>query len=149
MSCKVSRSNSERFLSGSRGRVGGDAPLPLGSFQTCLAAHVYPSFIITNNIISYNARSSQIDHYKKTVIIPLLDSLIVQTQDRFSDEDRHARHLLCVVPSLIVNKVLQLDDEVEGMLLWENEETKFSVTPSFVLTHSSDSMTGKYCLMSA
>ena len=27
-----------------------------------------------------------------------------------------------------------------------NEETKFSVTPSFVLTHSSDSI--KYCLMS-
>ena len=115
---------------------GGGAPLPLGSFQTCLAAHVYPSFIIKNNIISYNASSSQIDHYKKTVVIPLLDSLIVQTQDRFSDEDRHARHLLCVVPSLIVNKVLQLDDEVEGMLLWENEETKFSVTPSFVLTHA-------------
>ena len=39
-------------------------------------------------------------------------------QDRFSVEDRHARHLLCAVPSIIVNKALQLDDEVEGMLFW-------------------------------
>ena len=38
-------------------------------------------------------------------------------QDRLSDNDRHARHLLCLVPSIIVNKALQLDDEVEGMLL--------------------------------
>ena len=37
---------------------------------------------------------SPIDHYKKSVAIPLLDSLIIQMQDRFSDEDRHARHLL-------------------------------------------------------
>ena len=34
--------------------------------------------------------SSQIDHYKKSVAIPLLDSLISQMRDRFSDEDRHA-----------------------------------------------------------
>ena len=42
-------------------------------------------------------------------------------QGRLSDEDRHARHLLCVVPSIIVNKALQLDDEVEGMLFWEKD----------------------------
>ena len=39
-------------------------------------------------------------------------------QRRFSDEDRHAQDLLCVVPSIIVNKALWLDDEVEGMLFW-------------------------------
>ena len=39
-------------------------------------------------------------------------------QGRFSDEDRHARHLLCVVPSTIVNQALRLDDEVEGMRFW-------------------------------
>ena len=38
--------------------------------------------------------------------IPLLDSLIIQMQDRFSDEDRHARHLLYLVPSIIVNNYL-------------------------------------------
>ena len=42
-------------------------------------------------------------------------------RDRFSDEDRHARHLLCLVPSIIVNKALQLDDEVEGMLFWAKD----------------------------
>ena len=73
------------------------------------------------NIISYNISSSPIDYYKKTVAIPLLDSLIIQIRDRFSDEDRHARHLLCVVSSIIVNKALQLDDEMEGMLFLEKD----------------------------
>ena len=71
--------------------------------------------------MSYNISSSSIDHYKKTVAIPLLDSLIIKMQDRLSDEDRHTRHLLCLVPSIIVNKALQLDDEVEGMLFWEKD----------------------------
>ena len=71
--------------------------------------------------MSYNISSSSIDHYKKTVAIPLLDSLIIQMQDRFSVEDRHACQLLCAVPSIIVNKALQLDDEVEGMLFWEKD----------------------------
>ena len=48
-----------------------------------------------SNIPSY----SPIEHYKKSVATPLLDSLIIQMQDRFSDEDRHARHLLYLVPS--------------------------------------------------
>ena len=79
-------------------------------------------FHAKSNIISYNViNSSQIDHYKNTVAIPLLVSLIIQIQGRFSDEDRHARHLLCVVPSTIVNKALQLDDEVEGMLFREKD----------------------------
>ncbi len=43
-----------------------------------------------------------ITDYKTSVAIPLLDSLISQMQDRFSDEDRHARHLLYLVPSIIV-----------------------------------------------
>ena len=74
-----------------------------------------------NIILSYNVSSSKIDRYKKTVAIPLLDSLIIQMQGRFSDEDRQACHLLCVVPSIIVNKALRLDDEVEGMLFWEKD----------------------------
>ena len=72
--------------------------------------------------MSYNMGFNPIDHYKKTVAIPLLDSLIIQMQDRFSDEDRHARHLLCVVPSIIVNRALQLDDEVQGMIFCEKDD---------------------------
>ena len=56
-----------------------------------------------------------------TEAIPLLDSLIIQMQDRFSDEDRHASHLLCLMLTIIVNKALQLDDELEGMLFWEKD----------------------------
>ena len=47
-------------------------------------------------------------------------------QDRFSDEDHQARYLLCLVPSIIVNKALQLDDEVEGMLFFETETFRLS-----------------------
>ena len=60
---------------------------------------------------------SPIDHYKKTAAIPLLDPLIIQMQDRFSD----AHHLLCLVPSIILNKALHLDDEAKSMLYWEKE----------------------------
>ena len=56
-----------------------------------------------------------IDHYKKSVAFPLLDSLIIQMQDRFSDEDRHARHLLYLIPSIIVNNTLELSEATEGM----------------------------------
>ena len=42
-------------------------------------------------------------------------------QDRFSDEDRYARHLLCLAPSIIVNQALHLDDEVKGVLYWEKD----------------------------
>ena len=56
-----------------------------------------------------------------TVAIPLLDSLIIQMQDRFSDEDRQACQLLCLMLTIIVNKALQLDDELEGKLFWEKD----------------------------
>ena len=49
----------------------------------------------------------------------------MQMQGRFSDEDRQARHLLCVVPSIIASKALQLDDEVEGMLSSEKDHIPF------------------------
>ena len=65
--------------------------------------------------------SSPIDHYKKSVAIPLLDSLIIQMQDRFSDEDHHARHLLHLVPSIIVNNTQELSEAAKGMLFWEND----------------------------
>ena len=53
--------------------------------------------------------------------IPLLDSLIIQMRDRFTNEDRHARHLLHLVPSIIVNNTLELSKATEGMMFWEND----------------------------
>ena len=64
---------------------------------------------------------SPIDYYTKSVAIPFLDSLIVQMQDRFSDEDRHACHLFYLVPSIIFNNTLELSEATEGMLFWEND----------------------------
>ena len=95
---------------------------PFGKFSNLSGYPCLSLFQTKNNIISYNVSSSSIDHYKKTVAIPRLDSLIIQMQDRFSEEDRHARHLLCVVPSIIVNRALKLDDEVEGMLFWKKDD---------------------------
>ena len=43
-------------------------------------------------------------------------------QDRFSDEDRHAHHLLCLVPSIIVNRGTAAgSDKVKGALYWEKD----------------------------
>ena len=61
------------------------------------------------------AQTFPVDHYKKSVAIPLLDSLTIQMQDQFSDEDRHTRYLLYLVPSIIVNNTLELSEATEGM----------------------------------
>ena len=82
---------------------------PFGKFSKLYGYPCLSLFRTKNNIISHNISSSPIDGYKKTVAILLLDSSIIQMQDRFSDEDRYARHLLCLVPSIRVNKALQLD----------------------------------------
>ena len=78
-------------------------------------SHVYPFFI--PKIMSYSISFSAIDHYKMVVAIPLLDSLIIQMQDGFLTKIAAPAYLLCLVSSIMVNKALQLDDEVEGMLL--------------------------------
>ena len=46
-------------------------------------------------------------------------------QDRFSDEDRHARHSLYLVPCIIVNNTLKLSEATEGMLFWKNDFLPF------------------------
>ena len=82
---------------GSRGRVEGVAtppppgPPPFGKFSNLSGYPRLSLFHTKNNIINYNISSSPIDHYKKIVAIPLLDSSIIQMQDRSSDEDRHAQ----------------------------------------------------------
>ena len=59
---------------------------------------------------------------KSLWLFPFLDSLIIQMWDRFyTNEDRHARHLLHLVPSIIVNNTLELSKATEGMMFWEND----------------------------
>ena len=83
-------------------------PPPFGKFSNLSGYPCLSLFHTKNNIISYIG-SSPIDNYKKIVAVPLLHSSIIQTQDRFSDEDRHTRYLLCLVPPIVVNRALQLD----------------------------------------
>ena len=103
-----------------QGEGWGGCNRPFGKFSNLSGYPCLSLFQTKNSIISYNISSSSIDNYKKPVAIPLLDFLITQMQDRFSDKDRHARNLLCLVP-WIINKALHLDDEVEGMLFWEKD----------------------------
>ena len=41
-------------------------------------------------------------------------------QDRFCDEDHHARHLFYLVPSIIVNNPRELSEATDGMLKIRN-----------------------------
>ena len=61
------------------------------------------------------------EHYKRVVAIPLLDSLLNQMVERFSDEGRHASDLLCLVPSILLSSDIQPFDYLEGMLHWERD----------------------------
>ena len=42
------------------------------------------------------------EHYKRTVAIPLLDSLCSHIEERLSGEGCHARGLLCLVSAIIL-----------------------------------------------
>ena len=59
-------------------------------------------------------------------------------QDRFSDEDRHAHHLLCLEPSIIVNKGTAAglrapltDRELPNNLLLAPDEGAFQTSIAF------------------
>ena len=56
---------------------------------------------------SNTSSSSPIKHYKKSVAIPLLASLIIQMQDLFSGEDRHLLYLVLSIMH-VVNNTLEL-----------------------------------------
>ena len=53
-------------------------PPPFGKFSNLSGYPCLSLFHTKNNIMSYNVGFNPIDHYKKTVAIPLLDSLIIQ-----------------------------------------------------------------------
>ena len=89
---------------------------PFGSFQTCLATHVYPFFIPKLLVWVIKRVSVQEDCTCSS------SSLLNHPNARsIFDEDLHARNLLGLVPSIIVYQALQLDDEVGGVLSWEKD----------------------------
>ena len=90
-----------------------------GKFSNLSGYSCLSLFHTKHNIVSYNMGFSPIDHYKKTVAIPLLDSLIIQITIVWRRSPRPPCALSRA--SIIVNKALELDDEVEGMLFWEKD----------------------------
>ena len=69
------------------GLRGLQAPPPLWEVFKLVWLPMSIPFYTKTNIINYNISSSPIDHYKKIVAIPILDSLIIQIQDRFLTEN--------------------------------------------------------------
>lgn len=59
------------------------------------------------------------EHYKRTVAIPLLDSLLNQMVERLTGDGRHASALLCLVPSILLYSGVELSDNLDGLLHWE------------------------------
>ena len=57
-----------------KGEGWGGCNLPFGKFSNLSGYPCLSLFHAKYDIISYNVSSSQIDHYKKTVATPLLDS---------------------------------------------------------------------------
>lgn len=71
--------------------------------------------------LAYNVPSeSPQEHYKRAVAIPLLDSLLAQVSERFSDEQHHVDGLLSLLPSIIVEMDTHSTDIMSArLLLWE------------------------------
>ena len=66
----------------------------------------------------HNISSSPIDHYKKTVVIPQIDSLIIQMQDFWRRSPRRPSALSRAIDYSKYSKAAG-SDEVKGMLFWE------------------------------
>ena len=64
-------------------------------------------------------------HFKRAIAIPLLDSLLSQMKDRFSDDHCHALKLLVFVPSIVTLphnlSTESVKQAIESMLLWERD----------------------------
>ena len=58
---------------------------------------------------------------KNTTREPLLSHHSVQMDQRFNGEDRHARGLLSLVPSLLLDSAVNPDEYINDMLKWEND----------------------------
>jgi hypothetical protein len=96
----------------------------LSSFQSIAV------FIITKNILDevkplaskFQKRDQGIaEAYKRAIAIPLLDSLLQQMMDRFSEDQRHVMQLLHLVPTVITSSQESPDNVLQGLLRWEGD----------------------------
>ena len=69
-----------------------------------------------------NTRSqSPTEHYKRSVAIPLLDSLLLQLRERFNGDQDNIQAVLCLVPTLLVRSDVDPMERVDGMLHWQTD----------------------------
>ena len=65
------------------------------------------------------------EHYQRAITIQLLDSLLSQMKERFSEEHCHALKLLFLIPSSIClssnSGVEKTDEAMESLLYWERD----------------------------
>ena len=62
---------------------------------------------------------SPIEHYKQSVAIPLLDSLLLQMRERSNGGQDNVRALLCPLLTLLVRSDVDPMESVDGMLHWQ------------------------------
>ena len=60
------------------------------------------------------------EHYKRVVSIPLIDSFIRQLE-RFKGDENQASVLLCLVPSVMVCSNVQLTNQLDDLLYWQED----------------------------
>ena len=63
--------------------------------------------------------NSPLEHFKRAVAIPLIDSLLQQLQDRFSSQHSHVKNLF-LVPSILTSyeEPFNLQSTLEGLKYW-------------------------------
>ena len=64
---------------------------------------------------------SPTEHYKRSVAIPLLDSLLLQLRKRFNGDQDNIQALLCLVPTHLVRSDVDPMEEVDGMMHWQTD----------------------------
>ena len=62
-----------------------------------------------------------LDHFKRAVAIPLLDSVINELNERFSGEQCHAQGLLCLVPSVWLSTTMNPLDYIDDLMKWQGD----------------------------
>ena len=66
---------------------------------------------------------SPLEHYKRAIAIPLLDSLLLQMKDRFCEDQNYVKQLLYLVPSVMTSfqESVDLQFVLEDLLHWESD----------------------------
>ncbi len=64
-------------------------------------------------------------HYKRTIAIPLIDSLLSQMKERFSNDHGHSKRLLFLIPSIITLSdnlnIESIKEAKQSLLFWESD----------------------------